>query len=311
VVPQTIHAAIDKGAMYFNIEVRKARLNDKYEADVKHMESLIDSNTIALYASYPNYPHGIIDPIQDIAKLAVKHKVGFHVDACLGGLLVAFLKEHEGKFTADIEGITSMSLDHHKYGLAPKGISTVFFKTREMRHQMYYVYADWMGGLYATPSFVGSRPGFASAGAWYAFTRIGRKQYIQNAKDIAEATKAAAAGLRKIPGVEVFGEPEVCVVAFNTTEVSIYDVCAYLKERSGWHMSSLHLPQAAHICVTPANAENVLNNLVKDTQAAIEFLKKNPPKQSDMGALYGVSGQLPSAEMGDEMVRTLLKACFK
>ena len=80
--------------MYFNIEVRKVRLNDKYEADVKHMESLIDSNTIALYASYPNYPHGIIDPIEDIAKLAKKYKVGFHIDGCLGGLVAGFLKEH-------------------------------------------------------------------------------------------------------------------------------------------------------------------------------------------------------------------------
>ncbi len=56
------------------------------------MSSLIDHNTIALYGSYPNYPHGIIDPIQDIAKLALKHKIGFHVDGCLGGFVSAFLK---------------------------------------------------------------------------------------------------------------------------------------------------------------------------------------------------------------------------
>ena len=58
------------------------------------MEQLIDKNTIALYASYPNYPHGIIDPIEEIAKLAVKYKVSYHVDGCLGGFLTAFLKEH-------------------------------------------------------------------------------------------------------------------------------------------------------------------------------------------------------------------------
>ena len=91
---------------------------------------MIDSNTIAIYGSYPNYPHGIIDPINDMAKLAIKYRIGFHVDACLGGLVAAFLKEHEGKLSMDIEGVTSMSLDHHKYGLAPKGISTVFCKTR-------------------------------------------------------------------------------------------------------------------------------------------------------------------------------------
>ncbi len=132
-VPCTIHAAIDKGAAYFNIEVRKARLNEHYEADVEHMEQLIDSNTIAMYCSYPNYPHGIVDPIQDIAHLALKYKVPLHIDACLGGFVAAFLPDHKDKLSLDIEGVTSISLDHHKYALAPKGISTVFFKTSEMR----------------------------------------------------------------------------------------------------------------------------------------------------------------------------------
>jgi sphinganine-1-phosphate aldolase len=116
--------------MYFNIEVRKARLNERYEVDVAHMSSLIDSNTIALYGSYPNYPHGIIDPIQEIAALAKKHNIAFHIDGCLGGFVAGFLKEHEGKFTLDIEGATSISLDHHKFALAPKGVSTLFFKTK-------------------------------------------------------------------------------------------------------------------------------------------------------------------------------------
>ena len=58
---------------------------------------------------------------------------------------------------------------------------------------MYFVYADWVGGLYGTPSFVGSRPGFASAGAWYALTHVGKKQYIENAKTLSEVTKKATA----------------------------------------------------------------------------------------------------------------------
>lgn len=148
---------------------------------MKHLESLIDSNTIAIYGSYPNYPHGIIDPIKDMAKIALKHKIGFHIDACLGGLVAGFLKEHRDTLSMDTEGVTSISLDHHKYGLAPKGVSTVFMKTRELRQSMYFVYPDWVGGLYGTPSFVGSRAGFASAGAWYALTHFGKKNYVENA----------------------------------------------------------------------------------------------------------------------------------
>ena len=94
------------------------------------MESLIDSDTICIMGSYPNYPHGIIDPIKELAKLGLKYDVGVHIDGCLGGFVAAFDKEHQKTFNIDTKGITSISLDHHKFGLAPKGISTVFFKTR-------------------------------------------------------------------------------------------------------------------------------------------------------------------------------------
>ena len=245
-----------------------------------------------------------------MAKLALKYKIGFHVDACLGGLVAAFLKEHEGKLSADIEGVTSISLDHHKYGLAPKGVSTVFTKTRELRHHMYFVYPDWIGGLYGTPSFVGSRPGFASAGAWYALTHIGKKQYTENALEISGATKTVAEGLRKLGGIEVFGNPIICVIAFNTTEVDIYEVCNHLKKNHGWHMSALHLPKSVHICITPANASNIKKHFVNNVKEAIAELKKNPPKQCDTAAIYGATAQLPSSELGDEMMRTAMKVTF-
>lgn len=90
VIPVTAHAAIDKGCFYLNIQARKCKLNDEFQADVSHMESLIDKNTIMLMASVPNYPHGIIDPVDKICKLAKKYKVGCHLDGCLGGFVGAF-----------------------------------------------------------------------------------------------------------------------------------------------------------------------------------------------------------------------------
>jgi sphinganine-1-phosphate aldolase len=66
---------------------------------------------------------------------------------------------------------------------------------------MYYVSTDWCGGIYATPSFPGSRSGFASAGAWYALTHIGKSNFVSNAIAVSDATKSAAAELRKIKGV--------------------------------------------------------------------------------------------------------------
>lgn len=165
------------------------------------MEELIDSNTIALYCSYPNYPHGIVDPVQDIAFLAKKYKIPLHLDGCLGGFVAAFLPEHKNKFSLDIDGITSISLDHHKYALAPKGVATLFFKTAELRQQMYFFYTEWSGGIYGTPSFVGSRSGFASAGAWYCLTHVTKNVYKENAVLVSEAVQKAVKDLKKIDGV--------------------------------------------------------------------------------------------------------------
>ena len=97
---------------------------------MKHLESLIDSNTILIIGSYPNYPHGIVDPILAMAKLGLKYNIGVHIDGCLGGFVAAFDKEHQKIFNIDTKGITSVSLDQHKFGLAPKGVSTIFFKTK-------------------------------------------------------------------------------------------------------------------------------------------------------------------------------------
>ena len=141
------------------------------------MKSLIDSNTILVMGSAPNFPHGIIDPIDQIAKLATKYKVGCHVDGCLGGFVGLFDNELKSLYSLDREGVTSVTIDHHKFGLAPKGISTVFYKTKELRNCQYFCATEWPGGLYETPTIPGSRPGFASAAAWYSMTQTTKKGY--------------------------------------------------------------------------------------------------------------------------------------
>lgn len=187
VVPETIHAAVDKGCFYFNIECRKARIKPNFEVDIKHMESLMDSNTIMIAGSAGNFPHGIIDDITTIAKLGKRKNVGVHVDGCLGGFVISFsesLNLNLPPFSFKVDGVTSISIDHHKFGLAPKGVSAVFYKTKELRQSQYYCKMDWCGGVYGTPTIVGSRNAVGSAGAWYAFNRITYDGYKQNALEI-------------------------------------------------------------------------------------------------------------------------------
>lgn len=149
---------------------------------------MIDGNTIMILGSAPNYPHGIIDPIDKIAKLAKRKNVGCHIDACLGGFVGVFHPDYKHLYSIDRDGVTSISIDQHKFGLAPKGISSVFYKTSELRQSQYYVNTDWRGGLYGTTTFPGSRSGFASVAGWYSLTQITMKGFKENAKTVVNAT---------------------------------------------------------------------------------------------------------------------------
>jgi sphinganine-1-phosphate aldolase len=102
----------------------------------------------------------------------------------LGGFTISFaesLKIDLPPFSFKVDGVTSISIDHHKFGLAPKGVSAIFYKTKKLRQSQYYIKMDWCGGVYGTPTMVGSRNAVGSAGAWFAFNRITYDGYKQNA----------------------------------------------------------------------------------------------------------------------------------
>lgn len=135
-----------------------------------------------ILGSVPNYPHGICDDIEGLAKIAKKYNIGLHIDGCLGGLVGTLHPKYKDLYSIDRDGVTSISIDHHKFGLAPKGVSSIFYKTRELRHCQYFISTTWTGGIYGTPSFPGSRSGFPTAGAWYSLTQLTKKQFKKNAE---------------------------------------------------------------------------------------------------------------------------------
>lgn len=179
VAPMTFFTSIDKGCKVFNIELRLAPVNDKFEVDMGAVESLIDENTIALFCSAPDYSHGIFDPVQDFAKLGLKHNIGVHVDAGLGGFIYQFITKLKNKYKADFstKGISSISVDYDKYGKCPKGCSVLLFRTNTLRECSYFLFHNWCGGIYATPGLPGSRTAAIIAGTWVKILLTGANHY--------------------------------------------------------------------------------------------------------------------------------------
>uniref|UniRef100_A0A8C1VUI9 sphinganine-1-phosphate aldolase n=1 Tax=Cyprinus carpio TaxID=7962 RepID=A0A8C1VUI9_CYPCA len=315
IAPVSVHAAFDKAAHYFGMKLIHVPLDKKtMKVDVKAMRRAISRNTAMLVCSAPQFPHGIIDPVVEVAKLAVKYNIPFHVDACLGGFLIVFMEKAGFKldpFDFRVKGVTSISADTHKYGYAPKGSSVVLYSDKKFRHYQYFVAPDWQGGIYASPSMAGSRPGGIIAACWATMMHMGEKGYVEATKKVIETARKIKAGIRQIDGVFVFGDPEVSVVALGSDVFDIFRLSNALTSKS-WNLNTLQFPSSIHICVTMLHTQpGVAEQFISDVKREVAIIMKNPKeKTTGMGAIYGMAQSIPDRSMVTEVSQGFLDCLY-
>ncbi|XP_059422217.1 sphingosine-1-phosphate lyase 1 [Carassius carassius] len=315
IAPLSVHAAFDKAAHYFGMKLIHIPLDKKtMKVDVKAMRRAISRNTAMLVCSAPQFPHGIIDPVVEVAKLAVKYNIPFHVDACLGGFLIVFMEKAGFKldpFDFRVKGVTSISADTHKYGYAPKGSSVVLYSEKKYRHYQYFVAPDWQGGIYASPSMAGSRPGGIIAACWATMMHMGEKGYVEATKKVVETARKIKAGIRQIDGVFVFGDPEVSVVALGSDVFDIFRLSNALTSKS-WNLNTLQFPSSIHICVTMLHTQpGVAEQFISDVKREVAIIMKNPKeKTTGMGAIYGMAQSIPDRSMVTEVSQGFLDCLY-
>ncbi|KAI8919813.1 pyridoxal phosphate-dependent transferase [Powellomyces hirtus] len=316
VIPVTIHAAFDKAESYFGVKIVHIPVNATTgKVDMVKVARAINRNTIMLAGSAPNFPHGIVDDIPALAALAKKHKIGMHVDCCLGGFIVPFLEkagfplEHPVDFRVD--GVTSISVDTHKYGFAPKGSSVIMYRAKEYRDYQYFVTTEWPGGIYASPSIAGSRPGALIAGCWAALIHFGEAGYVKSTKEIMTAAMKIKAGVKTIDGLKLIGDPLITVVAFSGVgAVNTYAV-ADLLSRKHWHLNVLQNPPAIHIACTMLTVK-AADQLLVDLQDAVTDIKNNPEAgKGAVAAIYGTAASVPDRTIIADVTRGFLDALTK
>ncbi|MDO8391115.1 MAG: aminotransferase class V-fold PLP-dependent enzyme [Actinomycetota bacterium] len=304
VMPTTAHPALLKGAHYFGIEVRRAAVTDRYVADMASVRSLCDANTVALVGSAGTYPHGLVDPIEELSALALELGTNLHVDGCLGGFVLAWgeaLGYPVPVFDFRLPGVTSISADTHKYGFGLKGSSVLLYRTAELRRLQYFIVPDWPGGLYTSPGMSGSRSGGIIAAAWAAMVSLGREGYMAIAADIFRTAAALRAAIEAVPELEVLGDP-FFNVAFTTTAASGLDIFLVNDALSTrrWRLNGLQMPPAVHFCVTRPNTQpGVVERFAADLAEAVAHAKANVGTPASSGAFYagGMTSEQISAGM--------------
>jgi sphinganine-1-phosphate aldolase len=307
VVSTSAHPAFDKAAEYFDIRLVKVSPDPVTQIlSVAEVENHITYETIGLVGSAPNFAHGTVDPIEELAELASSRNLLFHVDACLGGMAIQFMNSagfEQPKIDFRIKGVTSISCDIHKWGGAPKGASVVLYRGAWLRQHQTFAYADYPGGLYVTPSINGSKAGYVIAAAWATMLNTGRKQYTDNVRRVVSAARAFTTSVNCMPLLRIVGEPTVTTVAFTSDLLDIYEIKHRLSKK-GWLMNPCQFPPCVHLGVTLEHTKpGAMLQLIEDLSDIVEEMAKERGfKDADEAELALKSGKVKGKQAHRSMV---------
>ena len=261
VVAESAHAAFHKGAHLFGIELHKVPVRDDWTADVDAMAAEINDNTVLVVGSAPQYPQGVVDDIPAIAALAAEAGANCHVDGCMGGFVLPFA-ERLGRdvppWDFQVDGVTSISADIHKLGYAPKGVSVILHRTKELRRYQTFVFDGWLGGFYASPNLQGTRSGLPMAAAWAVMQHLGIDGYVELTRATLDNADRMRAGIAAIDGIRVLGDGAYHLIALagdpdaSGGPIDVFALGDAL-ERRGWFHDRQGPPDSLHSTVSNSN----------------------------------------------------------
>lgn len=287
VLPHSAHPAFDKAAHYLGLVARRIAVAPDFRADVDAMERAITPRTLMIVGSAPCFPYGMIDPIPELAALAKRQGVWLHVDACVGGYLIPFVRmngEDLTPFDFSVDGVRSISADLHKYGYAAKGASTVFYRdAADHRHQL-FVFDDWPAGGMVTPTVAGTRPGGAIAAAWAVLHYLGVAGYREKARLVTETRRKLMDAIDAIEPLRTYGRPKLGLFAYGSDSLPPFAIWAKLKAR-GWFTGVVTKPPGIHLMLSPAHAR-VADRYLEDLAAAVAEVASGDTTGATTAARY-------------------------
>ncbi len=311
----TAHTAFDKASHYFGIKQIRIPMRADYSIDVEAARRAINRNTIVMVGSAPTFPHGIIDDIPALSEIARQAGIGFHTDSCLGGFITPFAEKLGYKVPVidfRLPGVTSMSVDTHKYGYAAKGTSVVLFRSPELRHYMYYTATEWPGGLYMSPTIAGSRPGALSAACWAAMLSMGEEGYLKSTKAIMDTADYIREELKSIPELELMGSPLwIFAIKSRDESLNIYEVLDQMGQKR-WSLNGLHKPSCFHIALTLRHTQpGVKERFISDLKESVAYVKANPGNKEGLAPVYGLAATLPFRGVVTDILKKYLDVVYK
>ena len=311
ILPVTAHAAFHKACHYLDVRPVLVPVDPTtFKADVDAVRRAITPNTILLVGSAVSYAHGVVDPIPELGALAEERGLLLHVDACMGGFLLPYFRRlgvDVPPFDFSVRGVTSMSMDFHKYAFAAKGASVVLYRDRALRRYQIYACAQWTGYTIVNPTVQSAKSGGPLAAAWAVLHFFGDEGYLALARQALEATQALVEAIDATPDLRVLGRPQMNLIAFTSDTVNVFHIIDEMKTR-GWYIQpqlGFHgSKENIHLSVNPASARWV-EPFIEDLRACTAIAKTLPSGAIAAGikeAFADVQPEQVTPEMLEQML---------
>jgi glutamate/tyrosine decarboxylase-like PLP-dependent enzyme len=313
VLPVTAHAAFHKAAHYFGVEPVVVGVGEDFRARPAAMAAAIDDRTVLVVASAPSYAHGVVDPVAPIAAEAQRRGVRCHVDACIGGWVLPYaarLGREVHPWTFAVDGVTSISVDLHKYAYAPKGTSVLLHRTPALRRPQFFASAAWPGYTMLNTTMQSTKSGGPLAGAWAVVRTLGDDGYLRLTRKVLDGVDRLVAGIEGIDGLRVVVPPDSTLVALAADGSCDVFTITDAMTRAGWwvqpQLSFDGQPPTLHLSLSAATADHV-EEFLTALGAATADARQKGPITVDPGIAEFV-GALDAATLSEEDFDGLLAA---
>lgn len=291
IAPYSIHATVHKAAKVLDIELRTVSQGPFDDLDLSAVDSLIDENTIGLMGSAPSWPFGQVDPITELGEIALAKDLWLHVDGCVGAYVLPFFRELGEEIPAydlSVPGVRSLSGDLHKYGFAPKPLSTILWASQAEQAYHFLPITDWPCGLYISQSLVGSRPFAPIAAAWGLFNGLGHDGYLENAQKLLNTRNRILSAAEEIDGLTPW-PTHGPLIQIGSDEIEVTKVVGGMVSR-GWNLLGVQNPAAIHLTIDIL-PEDELDRFIRDLSEVTAIVRTGESQDKGLLSYGGVAAE--------------------
>ena len=270
ILPKSAHFSFKKVLSMLSVKPIYVPLNNEYKIDVTKLPDLITDNTMAMVGIAGTTELGLVDDIPEISKIAKSYGVYLHVDAALGGFIIPFLNyknNNQLNFDFKCKGVSSVTIDPHKMGLAPVPSGGIIFRKKKYLEKLSiktpYLTKD------KQTTIVGTRTGASTAATWTLLNYHGMEGYKKIVEKVINLTTYTYNKLNKNKHVTIIHKPELNIISFKVDNIDV-DTLQKQLQAYGWIVSLAEYPHVIRLVLMPHIKKEHIDEFLVDLDIIIQ-----------------------------------------